>query len=121
MSAAAQASNAGMAALASHGPWSATSRPGRLSYLAFRTVKREGSWSPRLVEGEIPRELNGTLYRNGPGQKETFDVPLGHLFDGDAYLSAIRFEDGRISGLSRFVATEQRKREQASGRMRYHE
>ncbi len=110
-----------LAALGSHGPWSATSRPGRLSYLAFRTVTREGPWVPRAVEGEIPRDIIGTLYRNGPGQKEVFDVPLGHLFDGDAYLTAMRFADGRISGLSRFVATEERMREQSSGRMRYHE
>jgi carotenoid cleavage dioxygenase-like enzyme len=92
-----------------------------LSYLAFRTVTREGPWAPRAVEGEIPREISGTLYRNGPGQKEVFDVPLGHLFDGDAYLTAMRFSDGRMSGLSRFVATKERIREQLSGRMRYHE
>ena len=109
------------AALAPHGPWAATSRPGRLSYLAFRTVTREGPWVPRAVEGEIPREISGALYRNGPGQKEVYDVPLGHLFDGDAYLTAMRFADGRISGLSRFVGTMERRREQVSGRMRYHE
>ena len=62
----------GLAALTSHGPW--TSRPGRLSYLAFRTVTREGAWTPRAVQGEIPREIRGTLYRNGPGQKEVFDA-----------------------------------------------
>ncbi|RBP16891.1 all-trans-8'-apo-beta-carotenal 15,15'-oxygenase/carotenoid cleavage dioxygenase [Roseiarcus fermentans] len=111
----------GFAALASHGPWTAKSRPGRLSYRAFRTVTREGPWTPRAVEGEIPRDLCGTLYRNGPGQKETFDVPLGHLFDGDAYLTALRFAEGRLSGLSRFVMTPERKHELASGRMRYHE
>jgi len=109
------------AEFAAHGPWSAASRPGRLSYLAARSVTREGPWAPRLVEGEIPSDIAGVLYRNGPGQKETFDVPLDHLFDGDAYLTAMRFDDGRISGLSRFVATRERMREQASGRMLYHE
>jgi carotenoid cleavage dioxygenase-like enzyme len=99
----------------------AETRPGRLSYLAARTVTRQGAWAPRAVEGEIPRDIVGTLYRNGPGQKEVFDTPLRHLFDGDAYLTAIRFADGRVSGLSRFVATKERMREQLSGRMRYHE
>ena len=109
----------GLAALTSHGPW--TSRPGRLSYLAFRTVTREGAWTPRAIEGEIPREIRGTLYRNGPGQKEVFGVQLGHLFDGDAYLTAMRFADGAISGLSRFVDTPERRHERKYQEMRYHE
>jgi carotenoid cleavage dioxygenase-like enzyme len=108
-------------AAVAHEDWSEKSRPGRLSYLASRTVTREGAWVPRAIEGEIPREIAGTLYRNGPGQKEVFDAALGHLFDGDAYLTALRFADGRLSGLSRFVATKERLREQLSGRMRYHE
>jgi carotenoid cleavage dioxygenase-like enzyme len=110
-----------LAALASHGPWSAGSRPGRLSYLAFRTVEREGFWTPRKVEGAIPRDISGTLYRNGPGQKDSFGVPLSHLFDGDAYLTALRFDNGGVSGLSRFLATKERVHEQQCGRMRYHE
>ena len=102
-------------------PGARSRAPDRLSYHAFRTVEREGLWTPRKVEGQIPRDISGTLYRNGPGQKETFDVPLGHLFDGDAYLTALRFDNGRVSGLSRFVATRERRREQEHGRMRYHE
>ncbi|MCW2317954.1 carotenoid cleavage dioxygenase-like enzyme [Rhodoblastus acidophilus] len=108
------------ATLASHGPWT-SSRPGRLSYLAFRTATREGPWIPRVIEGRVPREISGALYRNGPGQKETFDVPLGHFFDGDAYLTAIRFDEGRVSGVSRFVATSERIHEQKYRQMRYHE
>jgi len=107
--------------LASHGPQAAGKRSGRLSYLAFRTVTQEGRWRPRAVEGEIPREICGTLFRNGPGQKENFNVPLDHLFDGDAYVTAIRFENGRISGLSRFLDTPERLHERKCGRMRYHE
>jgi carotenoid cleavage dioxygenase-like enzyme len=107
--------------LGGHGPWSAPPRPGRLSYLASRTVTREGAWTPRAVEGEIPRALNGALYRNGPGQKETFGVPLDHLFDGDAYVTALRFADGGLTGLSRFLPTEERVHEQKYQQMRYHE
>lgn len=99
----------------------AASRPGRLSYLASRTVEREGEWVARAVEGALPRRLFGTLYRNGPGQKESFAAPLAHLFDGDAYLTAIRFAAGRVSGSSRFLLTQERKAETEAGRMRYHE
>jgi carotenoid cleavage dioxygenase-like enzyme len=110
-----------LSSLSSHGPWAENVRPGRLSYLAFRTATHEGSWLPRAVEGKIPRDLYGTLYRNGPGQKENFDVALDHLFDGDAYLTALRFENGRMSGLSRFLQTPERQHERKYGRMRYHE
>jgi carotenoid cleavage dioxygenase len=36
------------------------------------------------VDGELPRELNGTLYRNGPNPQ--FDVPSAHWFAGDGML-----------------------------------
>ncbi len=34
------------------------------------------------VQGELPRELNGTLYRNGPNPQ--FDAPGAHWFVGEA-------------------------------------
>jgi carotenoid cleavage dioxygenase len=60
------------------------------------------------VDGEIPRELRGTLYRNGPSQRV---LPRAgsealHLFDGDALVHAIRFEDGRAHYADAFVQTE---------------
>ena len=43
--------------------------------------------APRLtISGELPRELNGTLYRNGPNPQ--FDVPGAHWFVGDGMLHA---------------------------------
>lgn len=110
-----------LSSFSSHEPWSAKARSGRLSYLAFRTATHEGPWLPRAVEGQIPRDICGVLLRNSPGQKENFDVPLGHLFDGDAYLTALRFENGRLSGRSRFLETRERQHERHCGRMRYHE
>jgi hypothetical protein len=38
------------------------------------------------VEGELPRELNGTLYRNGPNPQ--FESPGAHWFVGDGMLHA---------------------------------
>lgn len=69
------------------------------------------------IEGEIPRELNGTLYRNGPNQKTppaAGNAAL-HLFDGDALIHAIRFEDGRAHYRGRYAQTESFLREQAEG------
>lgn len=69
------------------------------------------------IEGEVPRELNGTLYRNGPSQRvlpKSGERSL-HLFDGDALINAIRFDDGRAHHLGRYAQTESFLREQDEG------
>ncbi len=60
------------------------------------------------IEGEIPRELNGTLYRNGPNQNVLPEAGQGglHLFDGDALVQAIRFDDGQAHHLGRYARTD---------------
>jgi carotenoid cleavage dioxygenase-like enzyme len=69
------------------------------------------------IEGEIPRELNGTLYRNGPNQNILPESGPGglHLFDGDALIQAIRFEDGRAHHLGRYARTARFLRDEAEG------
>ena len=47
------------------------------------------------VTGELPRELTGTLYRNGPNPQ--FDAPGAHWFVGDGMLHAFHLENGRAS------------------------
>src|ERR1700712_4544760 len=42
------------------------------------------------VTGQLPRELNGTLYRNGPNPQ--FDSPGAHWFVGDGMLHAFHIE-----------------------------
>ncbi|NOT61635.1 MAG: carotenoid oxygenase family protein [Acidobacteria bacterium] len=92
-----------------------------LNYLAHRTVGAEGAWELKKIEGKVPRNLNGTLIRTAPGQKETFGTPLQHLFDGDAYLSKLTFREGKVSLQSRFLDTPQRIEEQQMKRMLYTE
>jgi carotenoid cleavage dioxygenase len=78
----------------------------------------ETDYEVRDVEGEIPRELQGTLYRNGPSQRQL--PPQGeealHLFDGDGYVHAFRFEDGRAFYRSRFVRDASFLAEEKEGR-----
>jgi len=73
---------------------------------------------PAEIEGEIPRELCGTLYRNGPCQKTLPKAGYRalHLFDGDGLVHAIRFEDGAVRHHSRFAKTDSFVREQREGR-----
>ena len=77
----------------------------------------ESDYAISHIEGEIPRELNGTLYRNGPNQKTLPKAGYRglHLFDGDGHVSAIRFEDGGARHISRYVRTPSFLREQEEG------
>ena len=55
------------------------------------------------VVGELPRELDGTLYRNGPNPQ--FEAPGAHWFAGDGMLHAFHLEGGRASYRNRWVRT----------------
>jgi carotenoid cleavage dioxygenase-like enzyme len=66
------------------------------------------------VQGELPRELNGTLYRNGPNPQ--FDAPGAHWFVGDGMLHAFHLENGRASYRNRWVRTPKWQAEHDAGR-----
>lgn len=90
-------------------------------WLAARTASGEGAWTRLKIEGELPKNLNGTLFRTAPGMSDNFGTTLNHLFDGDAYLSAWKFENGKVSLRTRFLQTPQRAEEQAAKQMLYGE
>lgn len=96
-------------------------RESRLSWHAYQPTSVEGPWELGLVEGRIPLDLDGSLYRIGPGAKTNYGVELKHLFDGDAHLTAFDFAAGRVSARSAFVDTAERQAERAEGKMLYHE
>ena len=62
----------------------------------------------------MPRELNGTLYRNGPNPQ--FDAPGAHWFVGDGMLHAFHLENGRASYRNRWVRTPKWQAEHDAGR-----
>ena len=72
------------------------------------------------VEGVIPPELNGALYRTGSNQHfRPLDVDHFHWFDGDGMVHAFRLKDGRASYCNRMVDTDGLKVERAAGRALY--
>lgn len=83
----------------------------------LRPNPQEADAAITRIEGEIPRELAGTLYRNGPNQNQAPKAGPGalHLFDGDAMIQAIRFEDGKAHHLGRYAQTEAFLRDQSEG------
>ncbi len=66
------------------------------------------------ITGELPRELNGTLYRNGPNPQ--FEVSGAHWFVGDGMLHAFHLENGRASYRNRWIRTAKWQAEHDAGR-----
>jgi all-trans-8'-apo-beta-carotenal 15,15'-oxygenase len=83
------------------------------------SLKQEFDYWIEEVEGEIPPDLNGILFRNGPGLLDIYGQPVHHPFDGDGMISAITFSDGRAHFRNRYVRTEEYCAEQAAKRMLY--
>ncbi len=71
------------------------------------------------IEGEIPPELQGTLFRNGPGLLDINGQRIHHPFDGDGMISRISFVNGRAHYRNRFVRTEGYVEEQKAGKILY--
>jgi carotenoid cleavage dioxygenase-like enzyme len=66
------------------------------------------------IQGELPRDLNGTLYRNGPNPQ--FEVSGAHWFVGDGMLHAFHLENGRASYRNRWIRTSKWQAEHDAGR-----
>ncbi len=81
----------------------------------FAPWRMEGTAEDLEVIGEIPRDLNGTFYRNGPNPAYE---PSGryHWFDGDGMIHAITLHDGRASYRNRFVQSDGLKEERKAGK-----
>ncbi len=58
-----------------------------------------------IVIGEIPKELNGTFYRNGPNPQYVYSDKY-HMFEGDGMLHAITFQNGHVNYQNRWLRTE---------------
>ena len=75
------------------------------------------AFAPDLViEGEVPRDLAGVFYRNGPEPLHPTRGDDYHWFDGDGMVYAFFIEDGRVSMRNRWVRTEKFELEQAAGK-----
>ena len=57
------------------------------------------------IEGEVPTDLRGTFFRNGPGRQKIGDSAYGHWFDGDGMLCAFTFDNGKVNFQNRYVRT----------------
>ena len=70
----------------------------------YAPIDKEITADDLEVIGEIPRDLYGGYYRNGPNPVRQ-PTGLHHWFDGDAMLHAVWFEDGKVTYRNRYVQT----------------
>ena len=70
----------------------------------FAPIQMECDAPDLIVEGELPRDLNGTFYRNGPNPQF---APRGHhhWFGGDGMVHAFTLHEGRVSYRNRWART----------------
>lgn len=90
--------------------------PHPVNEAVFRSQPEEHRLSDLQVEGEVPRDLRGTLLRSGPGLMEVGGDTL-NFFDGHALIGGATFEDGAVRFRSRYVRTPLYEAEKAAGRM----
>ena len=67
--------------------WSASS----LYKQSTQSLVREHGFENLRIEGELPTDLQGTLYRAGPFLYESFGQPYSHPFEADGGIMAARF------------------------------
>jgi carotenoid cleavage dioxygenase-like enzyme len=69
--------------------------------------------------GRLPAGLRGTLYRNGPARLSRGGIHVGHWFDGDGAVLAVRFRAGGAAATYRYVETDGSRDEAQAGRLLY--
>ena len=72
-----------------------------------------------ILSGALPKELCGTLYRNGPARLERGGVPVGHWFDGDGAVLAVHISPSGAKATYRYVQTEGYVTEEAQRQFLY--
>lgn len=96
----------------------------------FAAARRRESWLAgwESFDGEVlaerrlrwrgrpPRELAGTLYRNGPARFERGGQRYHHWFDGDGLVQAWHLDAQGVSHRARMVGTDKFRAEQRAGR-----
>lgn len=71
------------------------------------------------IDGQLPKELQGTLYRIGPGKHQVGRSLLHNVFDGDGMISQFVLDGSSVRVRNRYVRTRHFEHGQRSDRIRY--
>ncbi|MFQ6325702.1 carotenoid oxygenase family protein [Nocardia sp. CWNU-33] len=79
----------------------------------------EHDYRVEQIDGALPKELTGTLYRIGPGKHQVGRTLLHSVFDGDGMVSQFRLDGSTVHYRNRYVRTRHFEHGQRSDRIRY--
>ncbi len=82
----------------------------------YAPIRMESDINDLIIEGEIPKDLFGSYYRNGPDPQFPPRGGNYHWFGGDGMIHAFNFENGKVAYKNRWVQTSKWKQEKAAGR-----
>ncbi len=87
---------------------------------AYCNVEKECTRTKlKLINGSVPKKLNGTFYKNGPGRLERNGAWVHHPFDGDGMITSMQFSNGEVIFSNRFVRTKAWEEEEKAGKFLY--
>eukprot|EP00752_Nemacystus_decipiens_P007508 g6709.t1 len=87
--------------------------------LGYQTADSEDQYLMEPSEGSIPKDIEGTFFRNGPGKFKVGEDLVKHPFDGDGMVMAISFSEEGAYFRNRFVRTKGYTKELEAGKMLY--
>ena len=79
----------------------------------YGPINFEASYSDLVVEGTVPTDLCGSLYRIGPNPK--FVEGTYHWFFGAGMVHAFHIENGRVDYINRWMRTPKFEKELSWG------
>ncbi|MBO6555592.1 MAG: carotenoid oxygenase family protein [Pseudomonadales bacterium] len=82
----------------------------------FAPIQMESDYPDLVVEGEIPKELQGVFYRNGPNPQYSPRGGNYHFFAGDGMIHGFYIKDGQVAYKNRYVQTIKWEKEREAGR-----
>ncbi|WP_067695985.1 carotenoid oxygenase family protein [Nocardia jejuensis] len=94
-----------------------------ISLAAYRAATAplldERDYTVDQIDGRLPRDLTGTLYRIGPGKHQVGKSLLHNVFDGDGMISQFVLDGATVRYRNRYVRTRHFEHGQHSDRIRY--
>eukprot|EP01024_Parvocaulis_polyphysoides_P017979 TRINITY_DN17933_c0_g3_i1.p2 TRINITY_DN17933_c0_g3~~TRINITY_DN17933_c0_g3_i1.p2 ORF type:complete len:147 (-),score=16.02 TRINITY_DN17933_c0_g3_i1:10-450(-) len=69
-----------------------------------------------MIEGQIPDDIEGTLFRNGAGLFQRAGVRVAQPFDGDGMINKFSIKQGKVHYMNKFVRTQEYLKEEECGK-----
>ncbi|MCB1034527.1 MAG: carotenoid oxygenase family protein [Acidobacteria bacterium] len=83
---------------------------------AFRQELSEDAYWIEAIEGEVPPQIRGTYYLNGPARFERAGQRHRHWLDGDGMVATLSFREDGVHFRNRFVQGSKQRQEEEAGR-----